>query len=516
MNLPIPSISLFLALSALISFLLYYWPAHSPGARAMSILGAIVQGSFIVLWSAYFDPHGTIYQYTENSIWLPALHAQFSLGIDATALLVIALTWFAGIGVHVLLHQEEEAKPLATQLAYTHMLQTCLYGALVSLDLFLFYLFWEAVLVVCVLIWHSQNKQHSAALLYFLGYSLIGSIFLLLGIFLLPMYMHAKNFPPSLYLPELQFFTTGLPYTLETLLLFCCMGIAFAVKTPLFLFHRWQVPTYEKAPIGLLILLSASLVKVGLLGFWRFAVQMFPQVFAIWQPWLMAWSLVGMLYGACLAYRSQNPRKILAYSSMSHANAMFLAIALNNPHSLTAACLLMAAHTLAITLLLLAFNGLKAERSTLSLPSDYKKLATLPFASSIMVAVWLSNMGIPGLGQFPGELLLLFGIRHDVGLNAAQSGLNGFVVFGAVIVGIVLTTVYSLRALHRLLYEPTLATSHDLPASHGTVLLPLLLLLIVLGVYPQSVVRYIFPSIHKQLQPPAFSMSQGHALVGTP
>ena len=363
------------------------------------------------------------------------------------------------------------------------LLATGMSGVFVSLDFFLFYIFWEIGLVpmyFLIGIWGGPRREY-AAIKFFL-YTLAGSVLMLLAI--LGMYFDRGTFD-ILELAKLRPFAGNL--TLQALA-FWGIFAAFAIKVPLWPFHTWLPDAHVEAPPGGSELLAGVLLKMGVYGFLRFAIPLFPEAASWFTPALVALAVTGILYGALISWVQRDLKKLVAYSSVSHLGYCLLGLFAGTAPAVAGSAFTMVSHGLA-TGLLFFLVGMLYERRHTRMMEDFGGLATpLPrFAASFVVAA-LASAGLPGLSGFVGEFLVLAG---TLGVSFPAAALAAL--------GMVLSALYLLRMVSAVCFGPVrLEENRTLPALSGReaiIIGVLLLALLILGIYPSLLLDKLNPSV---------------------
>ncbi len=408
----------------------------------------------------------------------------YHLGVDGLSLLLVLLTSF--LGPVVLLATWDDIQDKVGGYCFSLLfLQTGALGALMALDLFLFFIFWEAIMIPMYFIlgiWGERRRIY--ATMKILLYTLFGSTFLLIAMIYIGMQFGTLN--------VLQLYGESINPSTQ-LWLFLCFALAFMVKVPLFPFHTWLPDAQSEAPIAGSVILTAVLLKLGAYGFVRFAMPLFPDALQpLTQP-LMILAVFGIVYGALLAMVQPDIKKRIAYSSISHLGLIMLGILCMNPQGVQGGILHMLNHGLSTGALLLLLGMLYQRRKT-SLIADFGGLArTAPLFAFFLLLFSLSIIGLPGLNGFVGEFLILVG---TFGRNQVYTIIAGS--------GMVLSAVYMLWMFQRVAFGPlTRAENHQLtdlnPREVGLLLL-FAMFVIWIGVFPSTFLNKSTPSVHALLR----------------
>ena len=422
-----------------------------------------------------FDADRVDYQFVEEGRWMPGLGIGYHVGIDGISLLLVLLTAFlTPIALASARHAiEDRVKEFVVTML---VLETGMLGVFVSLDVFLFYVFWEAMLVPMYLVigvWGGSNRVYAA--IKFVLYTLAGSLLMLVAI--LALYFQ-HGIATGVYTFDLPVLVRWImPVGLSQNLMFLAFALAFAVKVPLFPFHTWLPDAHVEAPTPGSVILAGVLLKMGTYGFLRFCLPLFPDASLRFGPLIFALAVVGILYGACVSTVQPDLKKLVAYSSVSHLGFVVLGIFTLTPQGLVGGVIQMVNHGLSTGALFLMV-GMIYERRHTRLIADFGGLwKAIPAFSSLFLVVSLSSLGLPGLNGFVGEFLILLGAFQ---VNRALAVLAT--------AGIILAAVYMLWMYQRVAFgEITHEENRNLPdltPREWAVLLPVLLFIVWIGVYP--------------------------------
>jgi NADH-quinone oxidoreductase subunit M len=422
-----------------------------------------------------FDGEQVDYQFVEDARWMPALGIGYHLGIDGISLLLVLLTTFLmPIALASAWHAvEDRVKEFALTML---VLETGMLGVFVSLDLFLFYVFWEAMLVPMYLIigvWGGTRRVYAA--IKFVLYTLVGSLLMLVAILALYFQHGSATGVYTFDLPVLARWIT--PPGVGQNLMFLAFALAFAIKVPLFPFHTWLPDAHVEAPTPGSVVLAGVLLKMGTYGFLRFCLPLFSDASVTFGPLVFALAVIGIIYGACVCTVQPDLKKLVAYSSVSHLGFVMVGIFTLTPQGLVGSVIQMVNHGLSTGALFLMV-GMIYERRHTRLISDFGGLwKVVPAFSALFLLVSLSSLGLPGLNGFVGEFLILLGtfqVNRPVAVLAAT--------------GIILAAVYMLWMYQRVIFGEITHEENqrlrDLTPREWAVLLPVVLFIVWIGVYP--------------------------------
>jgi NADH-quinone oxidoreductase subunit M len=422
-----------------------------------------------------FDSATAEYQFVEQRAWMPSLGISYHLGVDGISVLLVLLTTF--LMPLTLLSSWHAIETRWKEFAVTMLLlETGMLGVFVALDLFLFYVFWEAMLVPMYLIigiWGGPNRVYAAV--KFVLYTLTGSVLMLVAILALYFQAGAATGTYTFDLSALARYV--LPAGLNQNLLFLAFALAFAIKVPMFPFHTWLPDAHVEAPTAGSVILAGVLLKMGTYGFLRFCLPLFPQASLAFTPWIFALAVIGILYGAWVSTVQPDIKKLVAYSSVSHLGFVMLGLFTLTPQGLVGGLIQMVNHGLSTGALFLLV-GMIYERRHTRLIADFGGLwSVVPAFSVILLIVSLSSLGLPGLNGFVGEFLILVGTFQ---VSRAWAALAT--------AGIIFAAVYLLWMYQRVCFGPMTREENrrlaDLTPREWAVLLPVVLFIVWIGVSP--------------------------------
>jgi NADH-quinone oxidoreductase subunit M len=463
--------------------------ATAPTARKIALtVSLLVFAETLLLWSR-FNPASGEFQFVERYAWIPAFGIEYFVGVDGISLLLLLLTAFL-TPLALLSSWESVHKKTKAFCIFVLLLESAMMGVFVSLDLFLFYIFWDAMLVpmyFLIGVWGYERRIYAA--IKFILYTMAASVLMLLAILGLA-YLHFTT--EGVYSFDLlKLYDLQVPLDLQ-FWFFLAFALAFAVKVPLFPFHTWLPDAHVEAPTAGSVILAGVMLKMGTYGLVRFAFPLFPNAAAFFAPALGVLAVIGIIYGALVAMVQPDMKKLVAYSSVSHLGFVVLGIAAMNVQGMQGAVYQMLNHGISTGGLFLVVGMLSDRRHT-RLIAEYGGLKNVvPRLVAAFFIITLSSIGLPGLNGFVGEFLILLGaFRADPRLAA----------FAAT--GVILSAVYMLWMFQRVNYGPVTNEKNtalaDLRPREWAVLVPIVALAILMGVLPNLFLRPIEPSVERML-----------------
>ncbi len=463
---------------------------HMKFATFVGFLGFLVS---IPLWFA-FDIGNGGFQFIEEHQWIPTIGAKYIFGIDGISLLLLLLTTFLGF-ISILSSWTAIKERVKEYYIFMLILQTGMLGVFVSLDFFLFYIFWEVMLVpmyFLIGIWGGPRKLY-AAIKFFL-YTLLGSVIMLLGILALYFYNGAITGNYTFDIRVLHQLGSMTDWFALQIWIFIAFFVGFAIKVPLFPFHTWLPDAHVEAPTAGSVILAGVLLKMGTYGFVRFSLPIMPEATRFFMPYLMIICIVGVIYGAMVAMVQKDWKKLVAYSSVSHLGFAMVGVFALNWHGLSGGILQMVNHGLSTGALFLIV-GLIYERRHTRMISDFGGLSkVLPVFAVYFAIVMLSSIGLPGLNGFIGEFYVLVG--------AFQLAQKYWAILAAT--GIVLGAAYMLWLYQRTMFgkmdNPENEKLSDLNFREIMTLAPIVVLCFWIGLYPKPFFNILEKPVDKLVQ----------------
>jgi NADH-quinone oxidoreductase subunit M len=442
---------------------------------------------FISVWLfLLFDESLPGMQFVEKYSWIPSLDISYHLGIDGISLLLIVLTTFL-TPLALLASWDSIQDRLRGYVALMLILEVGTLGVFMALDMFLFYVFWEFMLIpmyFIIGIWGGGDRIY-AAVKFFL-YTMAGSLLMLVAIIWLGYYASTQpggSFTADLI--KLYAVAPGIPMSIQSWM-FLAFTLSFAIKVPIFPLHTWLPDAHVQAPTAGSVILAGILLKMGTYGLVRFCLPLFPQATLDFLPYLAGLGVIGILYGALVSMVQPDLKKLVAYSSVSHLGFVVLGIFSLNEEGLQGSVIQMINHGLSTGGLFLLVGMLYDRRHTRMI-ADFGGLAkSMPVFAAFFMVVMLSSVGLPGLNGFVGEFLILLGAFKS---NFLGSRL--FAVFAAT--GVIVAAVYLLWSYQRVFFgkleNPDNRSLRDLNLREWTVLVPVIVFIVWIGLYPQTFLR---------------------------
>ena len=455
-----------------------------------SIAFAIALLTFVVSLALYtgFDETTHFMQFKVQKSWIPELGISYQLGIDGISLWLVLLTTFL-TPICVLAAWGSIEKGTSGFMISLLMLETGMLGVFCALDLFLFFVFWESMLIpMYLLIGVWGGKRRIYATVKFVLYTMAGSALMLVGI----LYLYFQN-DNSFDLMTLYDKAGSLAHQR---LLFLGFFIAFAIKVPLFPFHTWLPDAHVEAPTVGSVILAGVLLKMGTYGILRFCIPLFPEGTVAFTPLISTLAVIGIIYGALVAMVQPDLKKLVAYSSVSHLGFVVLGLFALNSQGVQGGIIQMVNHGLSTGALFLLV-GMIYERRHTRMIADFGGLAKcMPIFATIFLIVTLSSIGLPGLNGFVGEFMILLG--------SFISGAFSKVYAVLAATGVILAAVYMLWMVQRVMFgkldKPENQSLKDLNLREVIVLLPILLFIVWIGVYPKPFLSRIEKSVNHVLK----------------
>jgi NADH-quinone oxidoreductase subunit M len=459
--------------------------------RLALVTSLVVFGLTLLLW-ARFDASSADFQFVERYPWIPSFGIEYFVGVDGISLFLIVLTGFL-TPLALLSSWESIHTRVKAFVIFVLALEAAMIGVFIALDLFLFYVFWDAMLIpmyFLIGIWGYDNRVYAA--IKFMLYTMAGSVLMLVAILALGHYhgVASGSSVPSFDL--LRLYELEIPGALQ-FWGFLAFAVAFAIKVPVFPFHTWLPDAHVQAPTAGSVILAGVLLKMGTYGLVRFAFPLFPDAALFFAPYLGTAAVVGIIYGALVAMVQPDLKKLVAYSSVSHLGFVTLGISSMTIQGVQGAVYQMLAHGVSTGALFLIVGMLSDRRHTRLIAEFGGLKKVLPKLSSAFLVVTLASIGLPGLNGFVGEVLILVGtFRWDPRLAA----------FAAT--GVLLSAVYMLWMFQRVNYGPVTnqknAALPDLTTRERFTLWPAVAMTIVMGIFPMAFLKPMEPAVARLVE----------------
>lgn len=452
---------------------------------------------FISLPLAFDDAFKTsgAMHYTEFAQWISVgdfFQMNYNVGVDGISLWLVLLTTFI-MPIAVLSTWHAVDKNIKGFMALTLLLETAMLGAFISLDLFLFYIFWELMLIpmyFMIGIWGGKNRIYAAV--KFFIFTAVGSLLMLVAIIYV-YYLAIQSGVEVAGFSILDFYKLNIAPEAQTWL-FLAFAFSFAIKVPMFPVHTWLPDAHTEAPTAGSVILAAILLKMGTYGYIRFAIPLFPEATQQFIPFLSLLAVIGIIYGALVAMMQDDVKKLVAYSSVSHLGFVMLGIFAMNTQGWSGGIIQMVNHGISTGALFLIVGFIYERRHTRAI-NEFGGLAKqMPVFATIFMIITLSSIGLPGTNGFVGEFLILMG--------AYESELRWFGVFATT--GVILSAVYMLWMFQRVMFgelnNPANQKLKDLSVREVALMLPILLFVFWIGVYPNTFFDKMNPAVDQLIQ----------------
>ncbi len=434
--------------------------------------------------------------YIEFAKWISIgdyFQMNYNIGIDGISLWLVLLTTFI-MPIAVLSTWNAVDKNVKGFMALLLLLETAMLGAFISLDLFLFYIFWELMLIpmyFLIGIWGGGRRIYAAV--KFFIYTAVGSLLMLVAIIFV--YYNAINagLPVDQGFSILHFYQVNIPADLQTWL-FLAFAFSFAIKVPMFPLHTWLPDAHTEAPTAGSVILAAILLKMGTYGYVRFAMPLFPDAMQTFMPLLATLAVIGIIYGALVAMMQDDVKKLVAYSSVSHLGFVMLGVFALNLQGMAGGMIQMVNHGISTGALFLIVGFIYERRHT-RLINEFGGLAKqMPVFATIFMIVTFSSIGLPGTNGFVGEFLALVG--------AYESELRWYAVVATT--GVIFAAVYMLWMFQRVMFgelkNPANQKLKDLSAREIILMVPLLVFVFWIGIYPNTFLEKMNPAMENLIE----------------
>ena len=438
----------------------------------------------------HFDGTQAGFQFETVKKWIPQIGAGYHVGLDGISILLFVLTTFI-MPFAILSSWSAIQKNVKEYMFAMLFLETGMLGVFISLDLVLFYVFWEAMLIpmyILIGVWGGPRRIYAAV--KFVLYTMVGSVLMLAAIIFLYVYHQATTGVFTFDYVELS--KLAIPFGIQ-FWLFLAFALAFAIKVPIFPFHTWLPDAHVEAPTAGSVILAGILLKMGTYGFLRFNLPLFPKAAAYFAPLFFWLAVIGILYGAWLSIVQRDVKKLVAYSSVSHLGFVMLGIFALTSQSLQGGIIQMINHGLSSGALFLAVGMIYERRHTREISEFGGVAKAMPVFATFFLIVVLSSLGLPGTNGFIGEFLILIGSFKVV---------PTFTVFATA--GIIFGAVYLLWMYKRVMFGPLTKEENkklaDLNAREVAIMLPIVVFIFWIGIYPSTFLSKTEASVEKLIE----------------
>uniref|UniRef100_A0A7V4G8H3 NADH-quinone oxidoreductase subunit M n=1 Tax=Desulfobacca acetoxidans TaxID=60893 RepID=A0A7V4G8H3_9BACT len=476
MQLPILSVLVFLPLVGIVP-LLFMDQKKDKVMKGYTLAVSLVE--FLVSLRLWFDFNDAIptMQFVERYNWLPQYGISYFVGVDGFSLLLIMLTTFI-TPICVVATWEDVQYRVKEFMICLLALMAGMIGVFVALDLFLFYVFWEVMLIPMYLligVWGNPARRVYAAIKFFL-YTMFGSLLMLVAILVL--YFHYGKVTGTYTFDLLKMYGLTLPFHMQ-FWMFLAFGLAFAIKVPMFPFHTWLPDAHTEAPTVGSVILAAVLLKMGTYGFLRFNMPLFPQAAYYFVPLFSILAIIGIVYGALVSMVQKDLKRLVAFSSVSHLGFVMLGLFSYTMQGVQGGIIQMINHGLSTGALFLIVGCIYERRHTRMIADFGGLSAVMPVFATIFMIVTLSSIGLPGLNGFVGEFLILVGTFKVSPVYAA---------IGAT--GVIFAACYMLWMFQRVMFMEVTNEKNknlkDLSLREIALFVPILVFIVWIGVYPST------------------------------
>ncbi len=434
--------------------------------------------------------------------WIPSLGVRFHLGVDGISLWLVLLTTFL-VPIALLSSWNAITKKVREFVIAVLILETGMIGTFLALDLFVFYVFWEVMLIpmyFIIGIWGGDRRLFAS--IKFVIYTMVGSLLMIVAI----LYLYVKGHEAAgAWTFDYDTLSRVVLSPNEQLACFGAFALAFCIKVPLFPLHTWLPDAHVEAPTAGSVILAGVLLKFGTYRLLRFALPFFPVAVAKTAPLLASLAVVGIIYGSLVAFAQKDVKKLIAYSSVAHLGFVVLGLVMWNPKAIDGAMYQMLAHGISTGGLFLAIGVIYERRHTRRI-EEFGGLATvMPRYAGVFMVMTLASIGLPGLSGFVGEFLVLSGTfgAYKTWVSVPLLFAHPKILAAFATSGVILSAVYMLFLYQKMMFGPITNSRNkelkDLSLREVAVFAPMVLMAFWLGLYPSTFLSKIDPAVQKSI-----------------
>lgn len=485
--------------------------AQKAAIRWTALIVSLITFGLSLWMLAQFVPGTPGLQMVTDLLWTQAgdVRIGFTFGVDGLSLLLVLLTTLL-TPIAILSTWDAVQERVKGFMLFFLLLEVGMLGVFLAQDLVLFFVFWEFTLVPMYFLigmWGGERRVYAAV--KFFIFTMSGSVLMLLAI--LYMGLQAGTFSLPVLIASRGTFAPA------QLWLFLAFTAAFAIKVPMWPFHTWLPDAHVEAPTAGSVILAGVLLKMGTYGFLRYNLPLFPETSIAAAPWMALLAVIGILYGALVSYQQRDVKKLVAYSSVSHLGFVMLGIFALNLQGISGAVLQMINHGLSTGALFLIVGMLYERTHTRDMAAYGGIWKAVPYMGALMLIVSLSSLGLPGLNGFIGEFMILLGGFGSQAIDFGGVETSSYWLVGAATLGVILAAVYLLVMFERVFLGPLKHEQNrslkDLNLREVALLVPLLVLIFWIGLYPKPFLALINPSVEQLValvQGAAAAMAAAH------
>jgi NADH-quinone oxidoreductase subunit M len=444
--------------------------------RAWALLVSIVTFLTSIPLFYYFDGSVSGMQFETVKEWIPIIGASYHVGVDGISILLYMLTTFI-MPLTILSSWTSVTQRVKEFMIAMLVLESAMLGVFIALDLVLFYLFWEAMLIPMYLligVWGGARRIYAA--LKFVIYTMVGSVLMLVAI--LYLYFIYNNMTGTYTFDLLKIMAMNIPFNIQ-IWLFLAFALAFAIKVPMFPFHTWLPDAHVEAPTAGSVILAGVLLKMGTYGFLRFNLPLFPNAAEYFTPAIFVLAIIGILYGAWVSLVQKDVKKLVAYSSVSHLGFIMLGMFVLTVPAVQGGIIQMINHGISSGALFIAVGMIYERRHTREISEFGGVSKVMPVFATFFLIICLSSLGLPGTNGFVGEFLILVGSFKVAPV---------FTVLATV--GIIFAAAYLLWMFLRVMFGPITNEKNksliDLNGREIGIMVPIILMIFWIGFYPST------------------------------